>query len=101
MLEDESVQVAGQREDEQVAGVGAFQMLMWRHMYVMQVEEMRKKADDTARALRAVGAKNNELEATIQNLASSQSSSEDQLRSQAAQVLPSLALESIIPLCWI
>lgn len=47
---------------------------------------MRKKADDTSRALRAVGAKNSELEATIQNLASSQSSSEDQLRSQAAQV---------------
>ena len=58
----------------------------FRFSLSLQVEEMRKKADDTSRALRAVGAKNSELEATIQNLASSQSSSEDQLRSQAAQV---------------
>ncbi len=67
---------------------------------------MRKKADETTRALRAVGAKNSELEATIQNLASSQSSSEDQLRSQAAQVgtfpplLSPYLLLSLVKIYW-
>ena len=58
----------------------------------VQVEESKRKADDTERALRAVGAKYSELEATISNLNSSQSSSEDQLRSQAAQVSSLLSL---------
>ena len=58
----------------------------------VQVEELKRKADDTERALRAVGAKYSELEATISNLDSSQSSSEDQLRSQAALVSSPLSL---------
>lgn len=65
-------------------------------MVVAQVEELKRKADDTARALRAVGAKNSELEATINNLASSQSSSEDQLRSQAAQVGPAAPVSALL-----
>lgn len=58
----------------------------------VQVEELKRKADNTECALRAVGAKYSELEATISNLNSSQSSSEDQLRSQAAQVSSPLSL---------
>jgi hypothetical protein len=47
---------------------------------------MAKKADDTARVLRVMSSKHHELEATISHLKSSKTSSEEELRSQAAQV---------------
>ena len=55
-------------------------------MLRLQAEELRKKAEDTARALKAAGAKNQELEARIHHLGASASSSEQELRSEAAEV---------------
>lgn len=49
---------------------------------------MVKKADDSARVLRVMSAKHHELEATITHLKSSKTSSEEELRSEAAQVKP-------------
>lgn len=51
-----------------------------------QVEELQKKAEDTARAWKAVSAKNQELEARMHHLSASASSSEQELRSEAAEV---------------
>ena len=53
---------------------------------MMQVEELQKKGEETARALKAVSAKNQELEARMHHLSASASSSEQELRSEAAEV---------------
>ncbi len=53
----------------------------------MQVEELQKKREETSRALKAVSAKNQELEARMHHLSASASSSEQELRSEAAEVL--------------
>ena len=53
---------------------------------LLQVEELRKKAEDTACALKALGAKSQELEARVRHLSASASSSEQELRSEAAEV---------------
>ena len=55
-------------------------------MLLPQVEELQKKSEDTERALKALGAKNQELEARIHHLGASASSSEQELRSEAAEV---------------
>ena len=57
-----------------------------RQVLLLQVEELRGKAEETARALKAVGAKNQELEARVHHLGASASSSEQELRSEAAEV---------------
>ena len=53
---------------------------------LLQVEELRRKAEDSARALEAVGAKSRELEARVRHLSASASSTEQELRSEAAEV---------------
>ena len=53
-----------------------------------QVDELQKKKEETARALKAVSAKNQELEARLHHLSASASSSEQELRSEAAEVNP-------------
>lgn len=50
------------------------------------MEELQKKGEETARALKAVSAKNQELEARMHHLSASASSSEQELRSEAAEV---------------
>ena len=55
-------------------------------MLLLQAEELQKKAEDTARALEALGAKTQELEARVHHLSASASSSEQELRSEAAEV---------------
>lgn len=50
------------------------------------MEELQKKREETARALKAVSAKNQELEARMHHLSASASSSEQELRSEAAEV---------------
>ena len=52
------------------------------------MEELQKKKEETARALKAVSAKNQELEARLHHLSASASSSEQELRSEAAEVNP-------------
>ena len=52
----------------------------------MQVEELQRKREETARALKAVSAKSQELEARTHHLSASASSSEQELRSEAAEV---------------
>ena len=64
------------------AGVASAQ----RQVLLLQVEELRGKAGETARALKAVGAKNQELEARVHHLGASAPSSEQELRSEAAEV---------------
>ena len=72
-----------------------FKLPIARHHYdvtlladavLMQVEELQKKREETARALRAVSAKSQELEARMHHLSASASSSEQELRSEAAEV---------------
>jgi len=52
------------------------------------MEELQKTKEETARALKAVSAKNQELEARLHHLSASASSSEQELRSEAAEVNP-------------
>ncbi len=55
-------------------------------MLLPQVKELQRKAEDTAGALQALGDKNQELEARVHHLGASASSSEQELRSEAAEV---------------
>ena len=50
------------------------------------MEELQRKREETARALKAVSAKSQELEARMHHLSASASSSEQELRSEAAEV---------------
>ena len=50
------------------------------------MEELQKKGEETARALKAVSAKSQELEARMHHLSASASSSEQELRCEAAEV---------------
>lgn len=52
------------------------------------MEELQRKKEETARTLKAVSAKNQELEARLHHLSASASSSEQELRSEAAEVNP-------------